>query len=78
MAECRRVRRMLQAYLDGELARTTAQQAVQHLEACQRCNLEAQLYREIKRALARQCADDVTVHRLQTFARRVPHSADRP
>lgn len=53
MMECRRVKPLLQSYLDGHLNREGAVLVSTHLEACRRCGLAAGTYREIKAGLAR-------------------------
>jgi anti-sigma factor RsiW len=42
--ECRRVRPLLQTFLDGELDPSQRQRVVRHLDACRRCGLEAATY----------------------------------
>lgn len=76
---CRRVRRVLQAYLDGQVDAATAAEVERHLAACRRCGGEAAVYAEIRRALARRGArvDEVAVRRLRTFASQLPGSAER-
>lgn len=51
---CRQAAKVLQTYLDGELDGDRASKLEIHLDACLDCGLEADTYREIKGALARQ------------------------
>lgn len=66
---CVRTMRVLQSYLDGTLREMTAREVAEHLEECRRCGLEASVYTEIKRSLARQDrpVDPDTLERLRTF-----------
>ena len=69
---CRKVGQVLQAYLDNELDdEELAARVSEHLEACDRCGLDAGAFREIKAALGRPrtALDDITVHRLRDFGR---------
>ncbi|MGC8472892.1 MAG: anti-sigma factor family protein [Candidatus Dormibacteria bacterium] len=68
--------RILQAYLDGELDADRAAMVTAHLaEDFHRCGLEAEAYRAIKAALAKQgpTVDPATLERLRRF----PLSVDR-
>ncbi|MGH3910254.1 MAG: anti-sigma factor family protein [Pseudonocardiaceae bacterium] len=51
---CRRVRRVLQSYLDGALDDATARRVARHLEGCRRCVREAETYLAIKNSLSRR------------------------
>ncbi|MFF2509403.1 zf-HC2 domain-containing protein [Streptomyces sp. NPDC058067] len=65
---CAQVIRVLQAHLDGETDEATTQQVLAHLDDCHDCLLEADLYREIKKSLARQERPDPrAVERLRAF-----------
>lgn len=65
---CAEVIRVLQSYLDGEVDEAAAQGVVEHLADCRACGLEADLYREIKKSLARQQRpDDWAVAGLRAF-----------
>ncbi|MFJ9010358.1 zf-HC2 domain-containing protein [Streptomyces canus] len=65
---CAEVIRVLQQYLDGETDEATARGAAAHLDDCRRCGMEAALYREIKKSLARQQRPDArAVERLHGF-----------
>lgn len=57
MISCRKVGKVLQQFLDGELDEITGEQVEAHLEMCRRCGMEADVYREIKSALARSGAE---------------------
>ncbi len=79
-ARCRRVARVLQSYLDGELEPPTATAVAEHLEACRRCGLEADTYAAIKTAVGagggdRVAVDRVSVERLRDFARSLADDA---
>ncbi len=49
---CLQVARILQRYLDDQLDERAAAQVASHLDECRRCGLDAESYREVKRALA--------------------------
>lgn len=67
---CRHVGRLLQAYLDGELADSRGVLVADHLDACLRCGLEAGSYRWLKARLAGLApgTDDRQLDRLRAFA----------
>lgn len=70
---CRRIARVLQPYLDGELGEVSAvriARITRHLDACRRCGLEVRIYTEIKNTLADhgRIVDEVTLARLRSFA----------
>jgi anti-sigma factor RsiW len=67
---CRQVGRLLQAYLDHELADTRAVLVADHLDDCRRCGPEASSYRWLKACLAGLApgTDDRQLSRLRTFA----------
>ena len=72
---CAEVIRVLQAYLDGETDEATARRVVAHLDDCRDCGLEADVYREIKEALARQERPDArAVARLRGFGESLWHT----
>ena len=50
---CRQVRRILQAFLDGEVTADRAEQIAAHLESCTRCNVEAEILEWVIAALRR-------------------------
>jgi len=73
-SRCHRVARVLQSYLDGEVAPPTAAMVAEHLETCRRCGLEASTYTAIKTAIMAGGPDlapvgDQAVQRLRQFAR---------
>jgi anti-sigma factor RsiW len=74
---CRRVGRLLQAYLDGELPDARAVLVADHLDACLRCGLEAESYRWLKTQLAGFApdADQRQLDRLRRFASRLAGEA---
>ncbi len=80
MAECRHVGPELQAYLDGAVDDATRERVARHIEACRRCGREAQVYTQIKAALARQggATDPEAVQRLQAFAAQLAGHGDHP
>jgi anti-sigma factor RsiW len=69
MLECRRVKPLLQPFLDGELGQDQAVLVSRHVDACRRCGLAAETFREIKAGLARLAEepDRETVQRLERF-----------
>ena len=68
--DCHQVAEVLQTYLDGEIDDVTAARISRHLEACRRCGMELQAYREIKQALAshRGRSDLEALGRLRAFS----------
>lgn len=68
--DCREVADTLQAYLDGELPPAKIDLVREHLEHCDRCGIEAEVYLEVKRSLAQLASppDAATVDRLRAFA----------
>jgi len=69
-SECRRVARVLQAWLDGEAEAAASARVVEHLEACRACGLDAATYLAIRSALAASGpkVDGDAVDRLRRFA----------
>jgi anti-sigma factor RsiW len=67
---CRKVGRLLQAYLDGELHDPRSVLVADHLDACLRCGLEASTYRWLKAELAglQPHTDERQLDRLRDFA----------
>ena len=67
---CRKVGKLLQAYLDGELHDPRSVLVADHLDACLRCGLEASSYRWLKAQLAGLEPDDDErqLDRLRDFA----------
>jgi anti-sigma factor RsiW len=70
---CAEVAELLQQYLDDESDEVTAGRVAAHLDDCERCGVEADVYRDIKAALARRRAPlaDVSVRRLRQFGDRI-------
>jgi anti-sigma factor RsiW len=68
--DCREVAEVLQSYLDGELPESKTHLVAEHLEHCDRCGIEAEVYREVKRSLGQLATppDRETVDRLRSFA----------
>jgi anti-sigma factor RsiW len=67
---CPEVGRLLQRFLDGELASDVEVGMLsEHLDECRRCGLEADTYRKIKAALAdrRSEVPPASVERLREF-----------
>lgn len=69
--ECMRVNPLLQSYLDGELEEDGARRVSRHLDACRRCGLAAETFRDIKAAMSRlgEEPDREAVKRLRRFAK---------
>ena len=66
---CRKVGRLLQAYLDGELHDPRSVLVADHLHACLQCGLNASSYRWLKAQLAGLAPDDDRqLGRLRQFA----------
>lgn len=68
--ECRRVARVLQAFLDGELGPDQTDLVLDHLRHCRRCGMDAHVYAEIKRSLHALDSprSPQAIHRLSTYA----------
>jgi anti-sigma factor RsiW len=68
--DCREVADTLQAYLDGELPPAGIELVREHLEHCERCGIEAEVYLEVKRSLGQLATppDEEAVGRLRAFA----------
>ena len=75
---CPEVGRSLQRFLDGEIPDdVVADSLAEHLEACKRCGLEADVYRRIKHAIEDQRADvpEESMQRLREFGQRLMREA---
>lgn len=72
--DCNRVRKVLQAHLDGELDDSLAGFVAAHLDQCDRCGIEAELYEQVKASLQqlRSAPDPDALARLREFADTVP------
>ena len=55
--ECHEVGAVLQAYLDGELGPEDAELVTEHLEHCQRCEIEATTITQVVEEIRRQRPD---------------------
>ena len=68
--DCRDVAKVLQSYLDGELPPSQTHLVAEHLEHCDRCGIEAEVYREVKRSLEQLATppDHAAVGRLRDYA----------
>lgn len=64
---CAQVADLVQSFLDDELTETTGAKLAEHLDQCERCGIEADVYRRIKAALS-GVAPSAAVDRLQAFA----------
>lgn len=80
MLSCRKVGKVLQQFLDGELDGITSGRVEQHLEACRRCGMEAGVYDEIKASLARAGSrvPEETLGRLRRFGAQLATDGDGP
>ena len=71
-AECRRVAKILQHYLDGEGTPEAAKRVERHLDACRDCGFEAEALIALKDAVRRFATADPSARaRLQMFAGRL-------
>lgn len=73
--QCRRVARVLQAYLDGELGPEETPMVAEHLRHCHRCGIDAAIYDIIKRSLhgLATSPDHRAITRLRTYAADLGH-----
>lgn len=69
MVQCMRVKPLLQSYLDGHISEEDAVRVSTHLDACRRCGLSAETFRQIKAGLSRlgEEPDRDAVERLEQF-----------
>lgn len=67
--DCREVRRLMQAFLDGELSAREMDRVAAHVEDCRPCGIDSETYRRIKADLARLrvAPDRSAVARLERF-----------
>lgn len=72
--DCRQVIRVLQSYLDGELPDDERDVVAEHLRHCQRCGIDARIYRDIKRSLQGldTPVDRQAIRRLRGFVDHLP------
>lgn len=77
--DCREVGRLVQAFLDGEMADPRGVHVADHLDACLTCGLEADAYRWLKAAIAgiARADDPRQLERLQAFAEALVAGEDR-
>ena len=70
---CVEVAALLQQFLDDESDEVIAGRVAAHLDDCARCGVEADVYRDMKAALARRRTPlpDVSVRRLRRFGERI-------
>lgn len=54
---CRRVRRLMHGFLDGEIPADQAERVAAHLDACVDCGIEAEVLRDVVSAIGRQRPD---------------------
>lgn len=67
---CRAVAKLIQAYLDGEIADPRGVLVANHLDDCRRCGMEAEAYRALIRSLRASATPDDhgQLARLEAFA----------
>lgn len=70
---CSEALEVLQSYLDGETDADVARQVASHLEACEKCDRESDVYRRIKTSLGRRqtAVDPEVMDALSRFGERV-------
>lgn len=71
---CRRLGKVLQTYLDGELDSETALLVSEHLDECRKCGLEADTYEVLLASLQTGLIDPESheaIHRLADFGSRL-------
>ncbi len=70
---CRRVRRLMHGFLDGEIPAEQAERVAAHLDECVACGIEAEVLRDVVRAIGRQRPDldPAAIVRLQAHVDRV-------
>ena len=64
---CRRVRALVQSFLDGELDGRDRDRLRAHLDRCPACGVEAETYRRLKAALVPEVPAEA-VERLEAYA----------
>ncbi|MFV1989643.1 MAG: anti-sigma factor [Acidimicrobiales bacterium] len=73
--ECRKVMRDLQLFLDDQVDEATSVKIASHLETCEECGPEAEVYRQILHTLReRDQATPEVMERLRLFAEGVGDS----
>ena len=70
---CREVGLRIQSYLDGELGPEWMERISAHLDVCEHCGIEADVFRQIKADLAAQApaTDDAALERLRQFSQNI-------
>lgn len=70
---CEQVAEVLQSFLDQEVEPDTVVRIGAHLDQCRRCGMEADVYLEIKRSLARStpAVPELALVRLRHFGERL-------
>ena len=70
---CREVGLRIQSYLDGELNADSMAQIRAHLDMCEDCGVEADVFRQIKADLAAEApaTDDAALERLRAFSQNI-------
>ena len=70
---CSDVLEVLQSYLDGETDEETARKVLSHLDSCERCDDEAEVYKQIKGSLQKKAPplDPDIMSALTRFGERV-------
>ncbi len=70
---CEEVMEVLQSYLDGETDAETARSVAAHLEVCEGCGPEAEVFRRIKLSLHQHAepVDPAVLSSLEAFGRRL-------
>ncbi|CAN5921808.1 zf-HC2 domain-containing protein [soil metagenome] len=78
--ECRRLRPLLQPFVDGALDSAQQRQVVRHLDACRRCGLETATYAALINRLhgIDRSSDADAIARLQAFVDELAADDDRP
>lgn len=68
--DCREVARVLQSFIDGELPASQADDVALHLEHCERCGIEEDVYRQVKQSLEQLAVapDPEAIRRLRNSA----------
>jgi anti-sigma factor RsiW len=68
---CGEVLELLQGYLDDEITAEEARKVSEHLERCDRCERESEVYRQIKENLAARSRpiDPKVLNSLEAFGR---------
>ena len=77
---CRKVGKVLQTHLDGELDVERRRKVAAHLEECERCGLEADVLEGVRAALRsrRERLPAATAAALREFSDRLVNGEDQP